>query len=104
MAALALPLLEGVGELLAAAWTAFTSSGAASAVAGGVATGAVLSLPGDTAKDKDKAKTETGAATRTQSRNCKCPPDRGQIVTRNLEYVTDIAGISELRDWLCTDD
>ncbi|MDR5738075.1 Tox-REase-5 domain-containing protein [Caballeronia sp. LZ016] len=79
MAALAVPLLEGVGELIATAWAAFASSGAATAVVGGVATGAVLSLPGDTAKDEDKAKTETGAATRTQSRNCKCPPDKGMM-------------------------
>lgn len=76
MAVLAIPLLEGVGEAIAAAWAAFTSSGAATAVAGVAATAAVLSLPGDKAQDKDKAETQTQAATRTRSRDCKCPPDK----------------------------
>jgi len=78
MAALAIPLLELAGEGIAAAWAAFTSSGAATAVAGGAATAAVLSLPGDTTQDKDKAQAQTQATTRTQSRNCKCPPEKGQ--------------------------
>ncbi|SDE46999.1 restriction endonuclease fold toxin 5 domain-containing protein [Paraburkholderia lycopersici] len=82
MAFLAIPLLEGAGEAIAAAWAAFTSSGAATAVVGGAATAAVLSLPGDKAQDKDKAGTQTQAATRTRSRNCKCPPDKGEPVER----------------------
>jgi hypothetical protein len=78
MAVLAIPLLEGAGEAIAAAWSAFVSSGAATATAGGAATAAVLALPGDTAKDKDKAKAEAQSIARTREQPCKCPPDKGQ--------------------------
>ncbi|OLL27481.1 hypothetical protein BTH42_32060 [Burkholderia sp. SRS-W-2-2016] len=77
MAVLAIPLLEGAGEAIAAAWSAFVSSGAATATAGGAATAAVLALPGDTAKDRDKAKAEAQPIARTREQRCKCPAEKG---------------------------
>ncbi|TDV25359.1 restriction endonuclease fold toxin 5 of polymorphic toxin system [Paraburkholderia caballeronis] len=106
MVALAIPLLEGAGAAITAAWTAFVSSGTATAVAGGAATAAVLSLPGDTAQEKDKAKVDTGTLTRTQKPQCKCPPDRGHLVTRNWdmseisrEYQAFVTGFQSGTEW-----
>ncbi|MBW0447581.1 hypothetical protein EN871_21780 [bacterium M00.F.Ca.ET.228.01.1.1] len=83
MAALAIPLLEGAGEAIAAAWSAFVSSGVATATAGGAATAAILALPGDTAQENDKAKAEAQANTRTRQPRCKCPPEKsGEKVRR----------------------
>ncbi|SPB15398.1 hypothetical protein NOV72_02624 [Caballeronia novacaledonica] len=83
MAALAIPVLEAAAEGIAALWAALSSGGAVSTVAGGAATGAILSLPGDTANDKDKAQTDTQVKVRTRERECKCPPDRGQMAPVN---------------------
>jgi len=87
MGALAIPLLEGAGEAITAAWSAFVSSGA-TATAGGAATAAVLALPGDKATDKDKAKAQ--ANTRTREQRCKCPPEKGIMGPVN-HYMSDLS-------------
>jgi hypothetical protein len=78
MVALAIPLLEMAAEAIAAGWSAFISSGAATAIAGGAATATVFALPGDSAQDKAKA--EAQANTRTREQRCKCPPEQGAKV------------------------
>ncbi|SPB15396.1 hypothetical protein NOV72_02622 [Caballeronia novacaledonica] len=107
MAALAIPVLEAAAEGIAALWAALTSSSAVSAVAGGAATGAILSLPGDTAKDKDKAQTDTQVKVRTRERECKCPPDRGQMAPVNhamsdlsAQYQQFVTGFPKGQEWI----
>jgi hypothetical protein len=110
MAALAIPLLEGAGEAIAAAWSAFVSSGAATATAGGAATAAVLALPGDKAQDNDKAKAEAQANTRTRDRPCKCPPKKNgkpspdlrmpAIARKYQDQVTEVTGYPKGIEWL----
>jgi hypothetical protein len=85
MAAIAIPLLELAAEGIAAAWTSFVASGAATATAGGVATAGVIIGIDQATKDKTEAQTkaQTDAATRTRTRNCKCPPDSGAMAPVN---------------------
>jgi len=72
---LAIPLLAGAAEAVAGELLA--------AVAGGAAAAAILSIPGDKAKDKEDNKADTQAMTRTRNRECKCPPERGVKVRKN---------------------
>ena len=79
MGALVIPLLEVAAEAIAVGWSAFVSSGTATAVAGGAATAAILSIPSDKAEDKEDNKADTQVLLRTRKRECKCPPEKGHM-------------------------
>jgi hypothetical protein len=97
MAVLAIPLLEAAGTALAEAFPALL---------GGAAAAGILSLPGDTAKDKSKAQPSTRAIAKQDESCKKCPPDSGGLVNRNWnmselsrEYQARVTGFAPRTEW-----
>ncbi|WP_250534832.1 Tox-REase-5 domain-containing protein [Caballeronia sp. AZ10_KS36] len=105
MSALAVPLLRLAAQAVYAGLRSLASSAATSA-AGGIATGAILSLPGDTSQDKEKAQTDTQVKTRARTRDCKCPPEKGLMAPVNhsmselsAQYQQYVTGFPRGMEW-----
>jgi hypothetical protein len=97
MAVLAIPLAEAAGAALAEAFPALL---------GGTATAAILSLPGDHAEDKSKTQPVARTMPKTDEPCKKCPPDAGNLVTRNWNmsdtsraYQAQVTGFSAGTEW-----
>lgn len=91
-----LPVLEAAAAALAEALPAVT----------GTAVGGILTSSGDTSKDKSDAKAIPRAVPKSGERCKKCPPDEGNLVTRNWnmsevsrEYQARVTGFSPRTEW-----
>ncbi|WP_087752345.1 restriction endonuclease fold toxin 5 domain-containing protein [Paraburkholderia caledonica] len=97
MAVLAIPLIEGAGALLAEAFPALL---------GGTATAGILSLSGDQAQDRSKTQPVARTMPKTDEACKKCPPDAGNLVTRNWNmsdtsrtYQAQVTGFAPNTEW-----
>lgn len=91
-----IPVLEAAAAALAEALPAIT----------GTAVGGILTSSGDTSKDKSEAKPNTRAIPKSGERCKKCPPDEGDLVTRNWnmsdvsrEYQARVTGFAPRTEW-----
>ncbi|ARK80149.1 hypothetical protein BOC40_06720 [Burkholderia pseudomallei] len=91
-----IPVLEAAAVVLAEALPAI----AGTAVAG------VLTSSGDTSKDKEESKPTTRSIPKSGERCKKCPPDEGNLVTRNWnmsdvsrEYQARVTGFAPRTEW-----